>query len=473
MHNSTFMNVTFQTTPVDVWIANTTDSYEVTERWATSGQYESRDTNNNFSSSTSGLFTLNSTLPKFRGSTNHSEALSPLIQTTTPTVWSPMNVTLDNASSETGTEDENHLAPLIGGICLAILTFVMLVGNLMALITIYGSERLRRKPKYLFVANLATADLIWSVFLMPMATAWEITETWIFGGFLCDVYNVVDIGVSTVSTYSLLLISVNQFLNISRPLRYPSMVSGRRIIAVILSVWIIWISFAVVSVFANLYEDTSMDPSTIDDPCLFVMNKPFAIVTAVITFIIPFIILLTFSVRIIIITNEHVRRFSKQTAFRSPNVFTTSASQVNGNNSKSSNNTTHSSPAKRTSLGVPVRRVSWRGIALLLTVVVSFMILSAPYYITTLVNAICDCVDPDIYDNYLVYLYYMNPLVNPYIYVAADSQYRKAMIRRFSRRKSNRDSSVSVSYTTSPKQTLESVINPSVTILSPTNGSVC
>ena len=377
------------------------------------------------------------------------------------------------------------------GIVLALLDLLMMLGNVLALITISRSPSLHCQPKYLLIANLAFADFLWSILLMPPAIVWEIHGTWMFGKTFCDLYNVTDISLFTVSTYSLLLITIDKYIYICRPLTYPSVVKTYRVVIMIVLVWGLWITYGFVSVFAHLYKDPDIDHTDLEDPCHFVMNKPYAVVSGIISFYAPFFTLSVLSIRIIYITHNHIKKINrvsipqitvtqfydnKENNIDAKNIYSlrtipkynkgsplhksrkihqqyhacdhncpnvldkalnnkkleSNSDQENANSESLKQNGIKRSPKKdgiKNPLAYLQERCStWRGVALLLSVVITFTVMVSPYWIATTINVFCDCVPVDLYDDYLVYFYYMNPLVNPYIYMVTDRLYRTTMV---------------------------------------------
>ncbi|XP_070182338.1 D(2) dopamine receptor A-like [Littorina saxatilis] len=70
---------------------------------------------------------------------------------------------------------------------------------------------------------------------------------------------------------------------------------------------------------------------------------------------------------------------------------------------------------------------SFRALGTVTLVVLAFIVMFAPYWIASVVNLGCTCIQPLVFEDYLAPFYYMHSLVNPYIYMATDRRYKKAI----------------------------------------------
>jgi hypothetical protein len=55
------------------------------------------------------------------------------------------------------------------------------------------------------------------------------------------------------------------------------------------------------------------------------------------------------------------------------------------------------------------------------------IIMFAPYWFASVINLGCLCIPPLVFEDYLAVFYYMHSLVNPFIYMATDRRYKKAI----------------------------------------------
>ena len=100
-----------------------------------------------------------------------------------------------------------------------LICFVTTAGNVLVLLSFRINKKLRTTNNY-FLISLAIADLIIGFYSMPVFTLYFITEEWLLGPYICDLWLCLDYTVSNASVASLLLISFDRYFSITRPLTY-------------------------------------------------------------------------------------------------------------------------------------------------------------------------------------------------------------------------------------------------------------
>ena len=95
--------------------------------------------------------------------------------------------------------------------CIILITIILLavINNILVIVSVILYRKLRHVNNY-FLVSLAFADLCVALFAMTFNATVEITGHWSFGPFMCDLYNSMDVHVSTVSTLHLCCISVDR-----------------------------------------------------------------------------------------------------------------------------------------------------------------------------------------------------------------------------------------------------------------------
>ena len=71
-----------------------------------------------------------------------------------------------------------------------------------------------------FLFSLAIADFIVGVISIPFFTVGFIMEKWPFSGWLCDTWLSIDYLASNASVMNLLVISLDRYFSVTRPLSY-------------------------------------------------------------------------------------------------------------------------------------------------------------------------------------------------------------------------------------------------------------
>ncbi|PRD27425.1 UNVERIFIED_CONTAM: Histamine H1 receptor [Trichonephila clavipes] len=96
----------------------------------------------------------------------------------------------------------------------------------------------------MFIMSLAVADLTVGLVVMPISSAYVLTGRWRFGLVVCQFWLSADYSASTASILNLLVLSLDRYWSISKPLEYLRRRSKKRALVVITFVWIgsfLWI----------------------------------------------------------------------------------------------------------------------------------------------------------------------------------------------------------------------------------------
>uniref|UniRef100_A0A8C6WW03 Adrenoceptor alpha 1Ab n=1 Tax=Neogobius melanostomus TaxID=47308 RepID=A0A8C6WW03_9GOBI len=121
---------------------------------------------------------------------------------------------------------------VVMGIVMVVFFIFGVLGNTLVILSVLFHHHWRSVTHY-FIVNLAAADLLLSSAVMPFSAASEALGRWVFGRTFCSVWAALDVLCCTASILSLCVISVDRYLAVSYPLRYPSMATGRRCLAAV------------------------------------------------------------------------------------------------------------------------------------------------------------------------------------------------------------------------------------------------
>jgi muscarinic acetylcholine receptor M3 len=150
---------------------------------------------------------------------------------------------MENSNSSTIYEIENwtlsfSLGKAIFTLVSTILCFLTATGNVLVLLSFRVNKKLRTTNNY-FLISLAIADVIIGFVSMPISSVYIITEKWLFGPYICDLWLSLDYTVSNASVGSLLLISFDRYFSITRPLTYRVNRTTRKVAFLIALSWLI------------------------------------------------------------------------------------------------------------------------------------------------------------------------------------------------------------------------------------------
>uniref|UniRef100_T1GQT8 G-protein coupled receptors family 1 profile domain-containing protein n=1 Tax=Megaselia scalaris TaxID=36166 RepID=T1GQT8_MEGSC len=104
------------------------------------------------------------------------------------------------------------------------------IGNLLVCLAI-GLDKKLHNVTNMFLFSLAIADLLVSLFVMPMGAIPAFWGSWPLGHIMCNVYTTCDVLACSASILHMLFISIGRYLGIKNPIEYRQG-SSKRIVAI-------------------------------------------------------------------------------------------------------------------------------------------------------------------------------------------------------------------------------------------------
>ncbi|XP_049305727.1 octopamine receptor beta-3R [Bactrocera dorsalis] len=189
----------------------------------------------------------------------------------------------------------SSLSFFIGKACaFAAIISAAVLGNALVIISVRRNRKLRVITNY-FVVSLAMADMLVALCAMTFNATVELSDgKWMFGRFMCNVYNSLDVYFSTASILHLCCISVDRYFAIVRPLEYPLYMTTRIVYFMLANVWILPALISFTPIFLGWYTTAEHQREILmhPDQCSFVVNKAYAIISSSVSFWIPGIVML-------------------------------------------------------------------------------------------------------------------------------------------------------------------------------------
>ena len=120
----------------------------------------------------------------------------------------------------------------------ALLMALTLVGNGLVCASFYTFRDLRTLCNY-YIISLCVADMLVATIAMPFWLVLQLTNlNWVLGARLKLFWDCMDILCGTASIANLTAVSVDRMLAIAKPFKYPSLMTSKRAIIVIIAVWV-------------------------------------------------------------------------------------------------------------------------------------------------------------------------------------------------------------------------------------------
>ncbi|MBN3276111.1 ADA1A protein, partial [Polyodon spathula] len=187
------------------------------------------------------------------------------------------------------------------GLILGVFVMFGILGNILVILSVVCHRHLQTVTHY-FIVNLAVADLLLSSVVLPFSATFEILGRWVFGRIFCNIWAAVDVLCSTASIMSLCVISVDRYVGVSYPLRYPTIMTERRGLLVLLGLWALSITISIGPLFGW------KEPEPEDESVCKITEEPgYAIFSAFGSFYVPLTIILVMYCRVYVVAKRETR----------------------------------------------------------------------------------------------------------------------------------------------------------------------
>ncbi|XP_059395902.1 trace amine-associated receptor 13c-like [Carassius carassius] len=186
--------------------------------------------------------------------------------------------------------------------------------NLLVIISIAHFKQLHT-PTNVLIFSLAVADLIVGLILTPVKGIRLIEPCWYFGEIFCSIFLILFCVVVTASLGNLIIISVDRYIAVNDPLRYPARVNINR---AVLSIVVNWV-FSCMYSFFILYESIAYPEKndTYVGECVLFIKFGYIITDIIVTLVTPCCIIISLYMKICFIAKhqaEHINSLSDKKA---------------------------------------------------------------------------------------------------------------------------------------------------------------
>ena len=342
----------------------------------------------------------------------------------------------------------------------ALMIIMIILGNSLLIAAILKSKQLRRTVANLFVLSLSVSDLCVGLFILPFKLHQGINNMrFTLGINWCRVYVTADHTFFVIAITHLLAISLDRFIALVYPYRYPSLIIQpwyRRSIATIWIYGFLWGSIATLSMVNGNSKNINVE----QDICIVTLRKYYVIAVFVLVFFIPVVSMGYIYVNVLMIARRHalaIRAVSKSflhetvnvlpkakityehhhhlplgeqrlripsSGFQSP-LLAVRSKQVRSSRS-SSNGSNHKTPMQE------YRKTIFKASKTVVVVYGTFVVVWTPVCVISLILSICrECLvksNSQWYYNLVIEVFpFMSSMLNPFIYGVMNRQYRRAL----------------------------------------------
>ncbi|XP_042553795.1 alpha-1A adrenergic receptor isoform X1 [Dipodomys spectabilis] len=187
------------------------------------------------------------------------------------------------------------------GVVLGGLIIFGVLGNILVILSVACHRHLHSVTHY-YIVNLAVADLLLTSTVLPFSAIFEILGYWAFGRVFCNIWAAVDVLCCTASIMGLCIISIDRYIGVSYPLRYPAIVTQRRGVRALLCVWALSLVISIGPLFG--WRQPAPDDETI---CQINEEPGYVLFSALGSFYVPLAIILVMYCRVYVVAKRESR----------------------------------------------------------------------------------------------------------------------------------------------------------------------
>lgn len=207
----------------------------------------------------------------------------------------------DSSNCTHPTAPVNISKAILLGVILGGLIIFGVLGNILVILSVACHRHLHSVTHY-YIVNLAVADLLLTSTVLPFSAIFEILGYWAFGRVFCNIWAAVDVLCCTASIMGLCIISIDRYIGVSYPLRYPTIVTQKRGLMALLCVWALSLVISIGPLFG--WRQPAPEDETI---CQITEEPGYVLFSALGSFYLPLAIILVMYCRVYVVAKRESR----------------------------------------------------------------------------------------------------------------------------------------------------------------------
>ncbi|KAM8879643.1 alpha-1D adrenergic receptor [Spinachia spinachia] len=315
------------------------------------------------------------------------------------------------------------------GIFLFLFISVAILGNILVILSVVCNKHLQTVTNF-FIVNLAMADLLLSIIVLPFSASLEVLGCWVFGRVFCNIWAAVDVLCCTASILSLCVISIDRYIGVKHCLKYPTIMTEKKALAIL---GLVWVSSAVISVGPLLGWK---EPPPVDERICSITEEPgYALFSSLFSFYLPLMVILIMYFRVYVVarrTTKSLEAGVKRERSKSVEVVLRIHCRSALEDARQSSSKSNKHHPFRSSLSVRLLKFSRekKAAKTLAIVVGMFSVCWLPFFFVLPMGALFPALKPsETVFKVVFWLGYFNSCINPMIYPCSSKEFQRAFTR--------------------------------------------
>lgn len=193
------------------------------------------------------------------------------------------------------------------GVVLGLLSLLTIIMNLLVLYAVKREKSLHTVGN-LYIVSLSVADLIVGTTVMPLNLMYLLEDEWKLGRAVCQFWLIMDYVASTASIFSLFILCLDRYRSVRQPLKYLKYRTRGKASAMICGAWLLSMMWIIPILGWRSFTHVDLKPED-ENKCDtdFRFVTWFKVITAVLNFYVPSVLMLWFYTHIYLAVKQHLR----------------------------------------------------------------------------------------------------------------------------------------------------------------------